>query len=92
MDNEELIKKTVLAIIEEQKALRAKVDALEMLFFAAASFIPEEDLIPRLQKELETMRAHDLNSQISDATIDTKARHANDMLSVLILTMRRYRG
>lgn len=92
MNDSDIIKKTVLALIEEQKSLRAKIDALEMLFFAAASFVPEEDLLPRLHQALETQRASDLNSNSIDATIDLKARLASDMLAGLVVTMRRIQG
>ena len=92
MDDLEIIKKTVLALIEEQKSLRAKVDALETLFFAAASFVPAEQLEPILRREIETRYAHDLNAPISDQTIDVKARLASDMVAGLVATIRRIQG
>ena len=85
----EIIKKTVLGLIEEQKSLRAKVDALETLFFAAASFIPTEQLEPILRREIETRYAQDLNASISDQTIDVKARLASDMVAALIASIQR---
>jgi hypothetical protein len=92
MNDSDIIKTTVLALIEEQKALRAKVDALETLFFAACSFVPVEQLEPVLRREIETRFSHDLNAPISDQTIDVKAHLAADMLAALLESMRRVQG
>jgi hypothetical protein len=90
--SDEQLKETVLFLIEEQKALRAKLEALQTLFFAAASFVPPEQLMPLLYKEIETIRAHDLNSQTSDATIEMKARQADALVQGLFLTIQRIRS
>ena len=92
MDDLEIIKKTVFALIEEQKSLRAKVDALETLFFAAESFIPAEKLEPVLRREIETRYAHDLNAPISDQTIEVKTRLASEMIAALVEASRRVQG
>ena len=92
MSDIDLIKQTILGIIEEQKALRAKVEALQTLFYAAASFVPQDQLMPLLYKEIETIRAHDLNSQTSDATIELKARQADELVQGLLFAIQRIHG